>query len=339
VNRISSLDGLRGIAIALVLFDHIQDSLLHRYLRSWTSTGYLGVTLFFVLSGFLITSKLLEPPLDLKRFYLRRFFRLTPAAWTYLLVLLILTHTTGRPYTTLAEVRACVFFYRNFFGFMGVAGHFWSLSVEEQFYLIWPVTLLLAGVARSRWIALFGAIGCALFRWIFWSRYAHTFPAGPTFLHADGLMVGCFLAILVSDPNARPTLVRFSKIAAIPALFVLLLCMYFPHEQFLLIEQTCMAVLIAATTFHPRSLFARSLSFAPLAWLGTVSYSVYIWQGLFMEWRNVWGICVALPIFALASYYLIERPTNRLGHRLTSRRARPAREQTFAVSAEGASDA
>jgi peptidoglycan/LPS O-acetylase OafA/YrhL len=335
VNRISSLDGLRGIAIALVLFDHIQDSLLHRYLRPWTSTGYLGVTLFFVLSGFLITSKLLEAPLDLKRFYLRRFFRLTPAAWTYLLVLLILTPATGRPYTTLAEVRACVFFYRNFFGFMGVAGHFWSLSVEEQFYLVWPITLLLAGVARSRWIALFGAIGCALFRWIFWSRYAHTFPAGPTFLHADGLMVGCFLAILIGDPNTRPALVRFSKFAATPALVLLLLCIYFPHEQFLLVEQICMALLIAATTFHPQSLSARSLSFPPLAWLGTVSYSVYIWQGLFMELRNVWGICVALPIFALASYYFIERPTNRLGHRLTRSRVGPDPEQPFAVSTGG----
>jgi peptidoglycan/LPS O-acetylase OafA/YrhL len=337
MNRISSLDGLRGIAIALVLFDHIQDSLLHHYLRPWTSTGYLGVTLFFVLSGFLITSKLLENPLDLKRFYLRRFFRLTPAAWTYLLVLLVLTRTTGRPYTTFAEVRACIFFYRNFYGFMGVAGHFWSLSVEEQFYLVWPVTLLLAGVARSRWIALFGAIGCALFRWIFWPHYAHTFPAGPTFLHADGLMVGCFLAILVSDPKSRPALIRFSKTAALPALLLLLLCLYFPHEQFLIIEQICMAVLIAATTFHPQSLSARSLSFSPLAWLGTVSYSVYIWQGLFMEFRSPWGIFLVMPIFALASYYFIERPTNRLGHRLTSQRARTAREQTFAVS-ESASD-
>jgi peptidoglycan/LPS O-acetylase OafA/YrhL len=339
MNRIPSLDGWRGIAIALVLFDHIQDSLMGRYLRPWTSTGYIGVTLFFVLSGFLITSKLLEAPISLKRFYLRRFFRLTPAAWTYLTALLILTAITGRPYTTLAEVRACVFFYRNFFGFMGLAGHFWSLSVEEQFYLVWPVTLLLAGVARSRWIALFGAIACALFRWISWSRYAHTFPAGPTFLHADGLMVGCFLAILVSDPKSRPALIRFSKIAAIPALLLLLLCMFFPHEQFLLIEQSCMAILIASTTFHPHSLSARSLSFAPLAWLGTVSYSVYIWQGLFMEFRNPWAIFLVMPIFALASYYFIERPTTRLGHRLTSSSQKPVLAQTLAVSGTGSTDA
>ncbi len=318
MNRIPTLDGWRGIAIALVLFDHIQDSLLGHYVRPWTSTGYLGVTMFFVLSGFLITGKLLEGPINFRHFYLRRVFRLMPAAWTYLGVLLLLTHITGHPYTTLAEVRACVFFYRNFFGFMGLAGHFWSLSVEEQFYLVWPVTLLLAGVKRCRWIALFGAIACALFRWLFWPHFAHSFPAGPTFLHADGLLVGSFLAIMVSDPGNRSRIMRYSKLWAFLALFVLVLCVYIQREECLLFEQVSIAALIAATTFHPTSVFARPLSLLPLTWLGTVSYSVYLWQGLFMNFQSAWAICLFMPLFALASYYFIERPSTRLGHRLTS---------------------
>ena len=318
MNRIQALDGWRGLAIALVLFDHIQDSLMGHYARSWTATGYQGVTVFFVLSGILITSKLLEGPINFKRFYLRRFFRLMPAAWLFLAVLLVLKHETGIPFTSMAEVRACVFCYRNFVGRMGAAGHFWSLSVEEQFYLVWPVTLFLAGIRRCRWIALVGAIGCALFRWIFWDHYSRTFPTGPTILHADGLLVGCLVAILLADQNIRPRIVRFSRILLVPALGTLLFCMYLSKEWLQLPEIVAAAALVTATILHPTSVFARLISFAPLAWLGTISYSVYIWQGLFMPLRSPVAICILMPLSVLASYYLIERPMTRLGHRLTN---------------------
>jgi peptidoglycan/LPS O-acetylase OafA/YrhL len=318
MNRIQALDGWRGLAIALVLFDHIQDSLMGHYARSWTATGYQGVTVFFVLSGILITSKLLEGPINFKNFYLRRFFRLMPAAWLFLVVLLVLTHETGIAFTSMAEVRACVFCYRNFVGRMGAAGHFWSLSVEEQFYLVWPVTLFLAGVRRCRWIALVGAIGCALFRWIFWDHYSRTFPTGPTILHADGLLVGCLVAILLADQNTRSCLVRSSRFVVIPALCTLLICMYASKEWLQLPEIAAEAALITVTILHPTSILARLFSFAPLAWLGTISYSVYIWQGLFMPLRSPVAICILLPLCALGSYYLIERPMTRLGHRLTN---------------------
>lgn len=335
MNRIPALDGLRGIAIALVLFDHIQDSLLGHYVRPWTSTGYPGVTLFFVLSGFLITSKLSEGPINFRRFYIRRFFRLMPAAWTYLVVLLLLTRVTGRPYTTLAEVRACVFFYRNFFGFMGLAGHFWSLSVEEQFYLVWPATLFLAGITRCRWIALLGAVGCSAFRWAFWGKYGPVFPAGPTFLHADGLLVGSSLALLISDSHIRLRVQRWSKMWALPALTILLLCIYLQRTEYLLLEDISIAAIIATATLQPNSISARALSFGPLAWLGIVSYSLYVWQGLFMSFQRVWAICILMPLFALASYYLIERPATRLGHRITVSTERHSSAHRLAVPERG----
>jgi peptidoglycan/LPS O-acetylase OafA/YrhL len=287
VNRNPMLDGWRGIAIALVLFDHIQDSLLHHYARSWSSTGYHGVTIFFVLSGFLITSKLLEGPISFRRFYLRRFFRLMPAAWIFLFSLLLLSWLTRNRFTSLAEVAACIFFCRNFFGQMGVAGHFWSLSVEEQFYLVWPVTLLLAGSMRARWIVGLGAVCCAVFRFLSWSKYSQSFPTGPTFLHADGLLVGCLLALLLADERIRGIIARWSKYLALPASFTLILCMYLQSEKIALFpEVLSIACLIAATTLHPTSIFSRPFAFQPLAWLGTVSYSVYIWQGLFMPFRT-----------------------------------------------------
>ncbi len=318
MNRIPSLDGWRGIAIALVLFDHLQDSLLGHHFSLSTETGYHGVVLFFVLSGFLITSKLLEGPIDFKRFYMRRFFRLMPAAWAYLAFLVLLSVFTGTWFTSRAEIVACLLCYRNFFGKMGFAGHFWSLSVEEQFYLVWPCMLFLAGAARARWIALFGAIACTVFRIVTWSRYGPHFPAGPTFIHSDWLLIGCFAALLLHDARIRVRLTSLSRHWALPALGVFIFCMFSQSNPFA--ELFSVAALIVSTTLNENSATARVISNRPLAWLGKVSYSVYLWQGFFLVQHKVWAVCI-MPIFALASYYLIERPSTRLGHRLTRTRS------------------
>jgi peptidoglycan/LPS O-acetylase OafA/YrhL len=221
--RIPTLDGWRGIAIMLVLFDHIQDSLLNRYLRPWTQTGQHGVTIFFVLSGFLITSKLLEGPINLKHFYLRRFFRLMPAAWAFLCALVLLDLLTGAHIVTLAGLSACVFFYRNFAQNVGspVTGHFWSLSLEEQFYMVWPCVLLLAGARRCRWIAATGAIACASYRWFFWAYYNHNLMNNQTQVRADAPLIGCLLALLLADDRIRAIITRWSKFCALPAFVVL----------------------------------------------------------------------------------------------------------------------
>jgi peptidoglycan/LPS O-acetylase OafA/YrhL len=319
-NRIPTLDGWRGIAIMLVLFDHIQDSLRYRYWQPWTQTGQHGVTIFFVLSGFLITSKLLEGPIDIRRFYMRRFFRLMPAAWTYLATLLLIDWAFRFHLTSIAGIQASLFFYRNFSGNggSGVTGHFWSLSLEEQFYLVWPCILLLAGMRRCRWIAAIGALACAGYRWLSWAHYDHNVINGQSQVRADALLVGCLLAMLLLDPRIRSAIGRWSKFCALPAFAVLLFCI--ARFQWLppLYECLSIACLIAATTLHPGSVFARLLSFSPLAWLGTISYSLYLWQELFMPFRSLWALCFAMPLFVLASYYLIERPSTRLGHRLTN---------------------
>ena len=85
--RIPSLDGWRGVAIVLVLFEHFQYTIFGGSLSSWMRTGQHGVTIFFVLSGFLITTTLVKGPINFRRFYIRRFFRLMPVAWSYLLFL------------------------------------------------------------------------------------------------------------------------------------------------------------------------------------------------------------------------------------------------------------
>jgi peptidoglycan/LPS O-acetylase OafA/YrhL len=316
MNRIPALDGLRGLAIALVLFDHLQDSLLSRHLNRSLETGYHGVVLFFVLSGFLITSKLVEGSISFRRFFLRRFFRLVPAAWTYLAFLVLAGMLTGKQFTSRAEVIACVFSYRNFLGEMGFAGHFWSLSIEEQFYLLWPLTLFLAGTVRARWIAVLGAIACAILRYATWSRYGPHFPTGPTFLHADWLLMGCFAALLIHDPRIRKLLSHLSGPWAVLALCVFAFCMFSQSQP--VAESVSVAALLVSATLQPTSICARVFSLRPVRWLGQVSYSFYLWQEFFVLQHRIWALAV-MPIFALGSYYLIERPFTQLGHRLTAR--------------------
>jgi peptidoglycan/LPS O-acetylase OafA/YrhL len=310
--RIPALDGWRGIAILLVLFDHIQVAITGHYIHPWMNTGQHGVTIFFVLSGFLITSKLIEGPIDIKQFFIRRFFRLMPAAWAYLATLLFLNRMTGVSFMTWPEIRACLLFYRNMVHISGNAGHFWSLSLEEQFYLVWPCLLILAGARRCRWIAGVGACGCALYRWHFWSHYDRLGPNCMSQVRADALLVGCLMALLLSNPRVRVASIRWAKWTATPALIMLLFCV--ARFQWLppLREGIAIAVLISMCVLFPYAIWTRLLSWQPLAWLGVVSYSIYLWQELFVHLGHGTGslpyICIGLPVFALGSYYLIERP-------------------------------
>ena len=326
MRRIPTLDGWRGIAIALVLFDHFQYAWLHRYAKAWTQTGQHGVTIFFVLSGFLITTKLLESPIDLKRFFIRRIFRLMPVAWTFLVAMLLFDYSMHTHFLSWTELLGCLLFYRNFLGVAGggAAGHFWSLSIEEQFYMVWPVLLLFGGIRRCRWIAFTGAAACALYRWAFWAHYDHNLVDYQTQVRADALLIGCLLAMLLTGSRMRAIFVRWSGLMTPIALAVLAYSINGFHWLIPLRESVAIAVLIAASVMYPRSILERLLSFAPLAWLGTISYSVYVWQAFFMlPWTDAirpWLLAIGLPAISLASFYGIEKPLARFGHRLTDLR-------------------
>ena len=315
--RIRTLDGWRGVAILLVLLDHVQSSIHGSYYRSWTQTGQHGVTLFFVLSGFLITSKLTEGPIDLREFYRRRVFRLMPVAWTYLAFLLLFDRLTGLHFTSLMEVRACVLFYRNFIGqqLMPTADHYWSLSVEEQFYLLWPVVLLVAGNRRARWIALTASLTCAFYRWRYWSHYDHVYLNFETQVRADALLVGCLIPLVMDLPRLRAAIVLWSQRCALPAAVLVLFCMQRYHNLVPLYEDIGVAILLAASALHQNRAWTRWLASPVLVWLGTISYSLYVWQQFFMPMHSALVLCTLMPLFALGSYYCIERPCTRFGRR------------------------
>ena len=341
MTRIPTLDGWRGIAILLVLFDHIQGAAIRAYILPRTETGRHGVTIFFVLSGFLITTGLLAEPVNLKRFYIRRFFRLMPSAWIFITTLILLNHYSRNPFVTWPEIKACLLFYRNYVtpARDNLAWHFWSLSIEEQFYLVWPFLLLIAGKFRARWLAAIGASGFAIFRLFNWKLYQGASLWDRIEVRADALLVGCFLALVLSDERFRQRASRWSALAALPATLGLLLAMaFFPLLQPLW-ESVCIAVLLTATMQHPGSRVSRFLSWKPLASIGVISYSLYVWQELFM-WFNqtpqilAVSVGIVLPCFAIAGYYLVERPCLQFGRRLTNPRpSKPSDLDSIFVSA------
>jgi peptidoglycan/LPS O-acetylase OafA/YrhL len=274
-----------------------------------------------VLSGYLITPKLLEGR-NLKRFYLRRLFRLMPAAWVYLAAVLLFGRLARVSLLSTRDLHASLFFYRNFTG--GATGlataHFWSLSLEEQFYLAWPCILLMAGFRRSRWIAVAGAITCAAWRWVHWAHYNNQALCVQTQVRADALLIGCLLAFLLHDPATRSFAQQWSRVWFVPAFAALLFAIAkFPWMP-PFYESVAIAGLIAASVLHPRSFLARPLDFRPLTWLGTISYSLYLWQQIFMRpGADALLIAFLLPLLALGSFYCIERPMIELGRRLYAR--------------------
>ena len=200
--RIPTLDGLRAVSIVLVLLNHLVGTLYYPAILSPLGEfGNFGVRVFFVISGYLITSLLIKEhertgSISLKNFYLRRVFRIFPAAYTYLLVLAVLNakyhilhrHDLLFAATYLTNFRLSRAWY---------VGHLWSLAVEEQFYMLWPMVLVVWGIRRGSRIALATILLSPFARVAAWyalpmmrERIGEMF-----FTIADPIAFGCLLAI------------------------------------------------------------------------------------------------------------------------------------------------
>jgi peptidoglycan/LPS O-acetylase OafA/YrhL len=299
--------------------------------------GTLGVDVFFAISGILICSRLLTEEdaqgyISRRSFYIRRAFRILPAAAFFLTTLLILKAVVQLP-VQLPEVLASLFFVRNytstFSHFQSIypyyTSHFWSLAIEEHFYLLLP-TLLVITPKKWRVPALFIlATAVSLHRLI----TPNSWLSFHTDIRLDALLVPAALAILIRTPVHRKRLtqaLRFWPLVpialAIPVTYGLI-----PRTTGLLIAWL-MPLAILGTTLRPQSWFSRVLENSVLRYIGRLSYSLYLWQQLFLvshfgaETARL-GPLQSSPLnwlmtfaCALLSYYLIERPMIRLGHRL-----------------------
>lgn len=326
MNRIPSLDGLRAIAISLVVLGHWMEVRFHSDIAG--AYASLGRRVFFVISGFLITTLMMKEyeknsTIRLQRFYVRRAYRILPAAIVFMVPVFVIFWHELRWYHMLATALYLV----NFdFTHPWFIGHLWSISVQEQFYFLWPCALkkwyrhrlkiLVVAVA----FAPLYRVACHFLK--LHGRADETFPAV-----ADILAVGCLLAIFAS---------RLPKIKSWWAVMMLVPLALVPLDMGVLRFHTTPALLfvwwpllhfsIAGLILHATQKPYWILNVHPIAWLGKISYSLYLWQQLFaygQRPRPWYFILLALAI-ATASYYLVEQPMLRMRERSAGRKSQPA---------------
>lgn len=333
--RISSLDGLRAVSIVFVFFGHIDGTQHASHLFGWLPFAEFGVRVFFVLSGFLITSLLLKElevtrKISLKNFYMRRVFRIFPASYTYIFVIFILAQL-HLVFLNQHDMLHAVTYTSNYYnGRSWYVGHLWSLSVEEQFYLLWPLTLGLSGRRRGMVIA---ALVCVLAPFVrvaeFHYIYASREGMGAWFeTAADCLAIGCLLAGMRDWLSRQRLYMRFLSSNLFVIVPIVILGMNYLHPE-LRYKYTLVwpamnlgiALCIDWCIRFPNTTLGRFLNWHPMVFVGVLSYSLYLWQQPFLD-RSVRSFFTAFPcnVFfaffaALASYYLVEKPFLKLKKR------------------------
>jgi peptidoglycan/LPS O-acetylase OafA/YrhL len=334
--RIPSLDGLRAVSITLVLLAHVSGTAGLPVRSLPFAWGTLGVSAFFVISGFLITSLLVKEhdrsgAISLRTFYFRRTMRIFPAMYVFAAAVVIL-RAEGIVQLLDGDALAAATYTMNFHAVREWwLGHTWSLAVEEQFYLLWPMAVALLGIAGGLRVAL-GAMLVAPFLRVAvfygWpSQRALVDQAFPFVF--DGLASGCTLALLRSRlwENRRYRALLESRLFALVPVAVVLAYTSFPTAGLsLLVGQSVIYVGIAlcidwAMRF-PETPVGRILNARPVAWVGVISYSLYLWQQLFLArhhpaWYTRFPLNIVLTfLVATASYHLVEQPFLRLRERL-----------------------
>lgn len=345
---IPTLDGWRAVAIIAVMASHAghsysaplgRDSFFDRI-----ASGTHGVNLFFAISGLLITSRLLEEwdragHVSLKRFYIRRAFRILPPALLYLACVALLGAIGLLPVVR-EEFVAATFFFRNYLpAILGPNGagfftsHYWSLGVEEHFYLFWPALLLFAGRKHALPVAIVVAVLVAVWRHVeAWREIMLYNAIQPTYFvrsdtRIDSIMWGVVAALALSRPEVRAIVEKYLStivMLAVVALYGAIVYRYGTRPTFW--EAMIVPVIIVGTVLRPRSALGRVLENPMMRWIGRLSYSLYLWEFFFVYYAGVpitLGVWQTFPVnliaavaCAAASYYLVERPLVRLGHRL-----------------------
>lgn len=326
MGKIKGLDGLRGIAIVFVMISH---TVLWPYLGIESRkimalmNGHVGVSIFFVLSGFLITLLLMRErdatgSIDIAAFIKRRALRIFPVYYLAIFFLICMD-ATGK-----ANIPNCAYPYALTYAVNFIdkecdhltISHFWSLSVEEHFYIFWPFIFLL-GRRFSLVIAATVAVACVLVGVSLYSEVVNRYPNRWTFPAMLPILVGCITAILHKAPAIKKLFTdsTMSNIMLVAILAGLVSPAFAKSD---VIWLAAMSLLMLYIYYRQDSFVVRILEFKPLALIGLISYGLYVWQGVFTGngpyrsgsvfppeiYTGLWLTFIIAPL----SYVFFERP-------------------------------
>ena len=355
LNRIPSLDGLRAVSILLVVGLHTLQTLGSRGVVPESLyvifNGAAGVYTFFEISGFLITTLLLKEAekrgsVSLSGFYVRRAFRILPPLYLYISTVVLLAHF-GILRVYWIDVWGSAFFFRNFTrGLTWSFEHLWSISLEEQFYLVWPFVLVyclrtrgVAGRMKAAWFPAAVMVLSPVARVALRKSQDVTLHGWSVHLFKfDFIMFGCLVALLQHTPRFEAVYRACTRVWWVP-LATILLCNvlslrflnYFDLTIGFTLSGFAIAMFLLWCTRNAETLTGRFLNCWPMVKLGVLSYSIYLWQTLFLNERNgplfAWmpwlgrfpGNWLGFMVVGAASYYLIEQPSLNVRDRVIER--------------------
>lgn len=330
--RIPGLDGIRALSISMVLVAHAASTRfleLSESTRQYVNLGHLGVRVFFVISGFLITSLLLAErqkygSVSLLQFYFRRTFRIFPAFYAFVAVMVV-AEAIGWISLHHGDVWHAITYTTNYHHDRAWAfGHLWSLAVEEQFYLLWPALFLLFGVRGAIGIAAAYVVVAPVVRVLTWHYMPeHRAGIGESFQTvADAIATGCVLAYIRPWLDKNPRFVSMQSrgvtvivlVAVIYALNFKRASISFSYPVGETLINVCIALFIDWCVRNPTGRLGTFLNWRPMVFVGLLSYSLYLWQQPFLNASSD-ALATSFPVnlalvfvAALASYYLVESP-------------------------------
>lgn len=352
---IPGIDGLRALAVLSVIAYHFN--------FSWARGGFLGVDIFFVLSGYLITSTILpvngnKLTLSLREFWIGRFRRLLPASYVMIVATFVWVLLFNRELlnTVRGDAISSIFYTSNWwfifheisyfdsFGSPSPLKNLWSLAIEEQFYIIWPIVLAIGLYVfkKQSKFSLFVLIGALCSAILMGMLYQPGTDPSRVYYGTDTrsfeLLIGCWLALVwpmkrLSSKKLSTRLSNTLNITSMIAFSIFILCVFFVDEYQAFLYRggmllVCLnATILIACVCHPASILGKLLAWKPLLWIGSRSYGIYLWHypvivlgtpvheiGNPVYWRVGLQLVITL-IIAELSYRFIEMPIRKHGFR------------------------
>lgn len=346
--QLPSLNGLRALSVITVVLFHLsaqhyelffnQSNFLVDTFFKFVSHGYMGVNFFFIISGFLITLLLLEEEkktgtILVKKFYIRRMLRIFPAYYFMLYVYLIL-QLLGVLHIPVASWITALTFTKYFnWSLDWYTAHAWSLSIEEQFYLAWPL-IFLCGNKSRKYTAIILALAVPANRIFLHFHPVEWMNRLTIFLRIDAIAIGCLTALykdqilLILEKYWRPAfyfsctclfflLPAYHWIEKIPFLSAMLIPIGSIDGTF---ANLLYATILLCSIYGPQGIWFKFLNSRAASFVGKISYSIYLWQTFFLSdekdfLRRFPVNVLMILIVATSSYYVIERPFLKLKSR------------------------